>query len=54
VKKVLELLDIISNWIDDIPPAANAQRFGNKAFRIWLNKVEEVGNVSTYDIWFVL
>jgi len=41
VKKVLELLDIISNWIDDIPPAANAQRFGNKAFRIWLNKVEE-------------
>ncbi|CAO3692632.1 unnamed protein product [Umbelopsis ramanniana] len=40
-KKVLRLLDIISGWIDDIPPALNAQRFGNKAFRIWLAKVEE-------------
>ncbi|KAM3583218.1 Serine/threonine-protein phosphatase 2A activator [Umbelopsis sp. WA50703] len=40
-KRILTLLDTISSWIDDFPPAPNAQRFGNKAFRLWLGKVEE-------------
>ncbi|KAH8553990.1 hypothetical protein BGW37DRAFT_483068 [Umbelopsis sp. PMI_123] len=48
-KQVLKLLDTISSWIDTIPPASNAQRFGNKAFRIWLAKVEENAESLMHD-----
>lgn len=40
-KRILTLLDTISSWVDDFPPASNAQRFGNKSFRLWLGKLEE-------------
>ncbi|KAG2174134.1 hypothetical protein INT43_004154 [Umbelopsis isabellina] len=40
-KRILALLDTISSWVDDFPPASNAQRFGNKSFRLWLGKLEE-------------
>ncbi|ORX46970.1 Phosphotyrosyl phosphatase activator [Hesseltinella vesiculosa] len=41
VQAVVSLLDIIDGYIIDFPPLNNPQRFGNKAFRMWLHHVEE-------------
>ncbi|XP_033103371.1 serine/threonine-protein phosphatase 2A activator-like [Anneissia japonica] len=38
-KKLLELLDTLSMWIDEIPPVDQPQRFGNKAYRTWLERL---------------
>ena len=29
----------MSAWIDEVPPINQPMRFGNKAFRIWMDKV---------------
>lgn len=39
---MLAFLEKCSGWVDDIPPLEQPMRFGNKAFRTWLEKVEEV------------
>eukprot|EP01112_Ceratiomyxa_fruticulosa_P016279 TRINITY_DN4893_c0_g1_i1.p1 TRINITY_DN4893_c0_g1~~TRINITY_DN4893_c0_g1_i1.p1 ORF type:complete len:329 (-),score=40.10 TRINITY_DN4893_c0_g1_i1:97-1035(-) len=41
VEAVLEVLDTLSKWVDEIPPLAQPMRYGNKAFRIWHEKVEQ-------------
>lgn len=33
------LLDSISEWIDEIPPIEQPMRFGNRAFRILMDKL---------------
>ncbi|CAG8814077.1 28844_t:CDS:2, partial [Dentiscutata erythropus] len=45
VQKVLDSLDTIMSWIDEIPPLPTSQRFGNKAFRDWVARLEQ--NAST-------
>jgi len=39
VKMTVDFLQTMENWIKDIPPQKQAQRYGNKAFRTWLEKV---------------
>ena len=39
------MLDQLINWIDEVPPIEQPQRFGNKAFKTWLNKVKDVSNL---------
>ncbi|CAH4030904.1 serine/threonine-protein phosphatase 2A activator-like [Pieris brassicae] len=39
IKKLGELLDKINNLIDAFPPIEQPQRFGNVAFKDWLNQV---------------
>ena len=39
---ILYALDQVSLWIDNIPPIHQPQRFGNKAFRQFYNKLNEV------------
>ncbi|KAK9679577.1 Serine/threonine-protein phosphatase 2A activator 1 [Basidiobolus ranarum] len=41
VTKVLSVLEVLDSWIDEIPPLQNPQRFGNKAFRTWMKRLEE-------------
>ena len=36
------MLDELSVWIDEVPPIEQPQRFGNKAFRDWFKKLQEV------------
>ena len=36
----MTLLDTLSKWIDEIKPAEQQQRFGNKAFRDWHAKLK--------------
>ena len=33
----------MKKWISEIPPIAQPQRFGNKAYRTWFQRVHEVG-----------
>ncbi|XP_041370334.1 serine/threonine-protein phosphatase 2A activator-like isoform X2 [Gigantopelta aegis] len=40
-EKLTVMLDEFSAWIDEIPPVEQPQRFGNKAFRDWFNKLKE-------------
>ena len=42
VGQVVELLNVLDKWIDEIPPTEQPQRFGNKSFRAWYNKLKEV------------
>lgn len=39
VKKVLDILDRLNSWIDEIPPVEQPQRFGNKAFKTFYEKL---------------
>ena len=32
----------MESWIDEIPPTDQPQRFGNKAYRTWFEKLEQV------------
>lgn len=41
-KKLVAMLDTMNSWIDEIPPTDQPQRFGNKAFRTWCSRLEEV------------
>lgn len=46
-QKILDMLDTMDSWLAEFPPLENPQRFGNKAFRQWLNKVEQVRVLSS-------
>jgi len=43
VEKLLDLLETLDRWIDETPPVDQPSRFGNKAYRTWFAKLEEVG-----------
>jgi serine/threonine-protein phosphatase 2A activator len=36
---LLNLLELLIQWVDEIPPIEQPMRFGNKAYRIWLDRV---------------
>jgi serine/threonine-protein phosphatase 2A activator len=40
---IVDLLDELDGWVDDIPPQPTPQRYGNLAFRVWGKRLEEVG-----------
>lgn len=46
VSKALELLETLDKWIDETPPIDQPQRFGNKAFKLWYKKLQEVIGVK--------
>ena len=41
-KKAIEVISRLGLWVEQIPPVEQQQRFGNKAFREWHKKLEEV------------
>ena len=36
---MLEVMQELNSWIDEIPPLVQPSRFGNKAFRIWFDRL---------------
>lgn len=42
IRKILSVLDVVSSWIEEIPPEKGPKRFGNKAFQKWINRLENV------------
>jgi serine/threonine-protein phosphatase 2A activator len=41
VQRVLELIETLSKYIYDFPPLESNQRFGNLAFRDWIQKMQQ-------------
>ena len=39
---ILDTLDRLDAWVDEIPLDTRVQRFGNRAFRDWAARLEEV------------
>ena len=46
IQKLSALLDKLLQWIEEIPPTDQPQRFGNKAFRDFYKKLKDVSNSS--------
>jgi len=42
VDNVVQMLNKFDEWITEIPPTEQPQRFGNKSFRIWHERLEQV------------
>eukprot|EP00058_Branchiostoma_floridae_P008200 XP_002593688.1 hypothetical protein BRAFLDRAFT_62463 [Branchiostoma floridae] len=40
-EKLLGILDTLDRWVDETPPVEQPQRFGNKAYRTWFQRLEE-------------
>lgn len=41
VKPLYDLLTLLIQWVDEIPPIEQPMRFGNKAFKTFLDRVIE-------------
>lgn len=48
-ENLLKLLDAMKKWISEIPPIDQPQRFGNKAYRTWFQRVQDVRLFSGVD-----
>lgn len=40
IKKVEEFMNLLYDLVDEIPPIEQPMRFGNKAFRLWITRLE--------------
>lgn len=41
VEKICEIIQKLDGWVDEIPPVEQPQRFGNKAFKDWLARLND-------------
>ena len=48
VLRVIDLLDVLNGYIEEVPPSTGPRRFGNVAFRTWMKRVEEVRNFAEW------
>ena len=39
IQPMITYLDKLEQWLDEVPPIEQPMRFGNKAFRTWLDRV---------------
>ncbi|KAJ3188569.1 hypothetical protein HDU85_004283 [Gaertneriomyces sp. JEL0708] len=39
--QMVQMLEDMGNWVDEIPPLESPQRFGNKAFKDWCKRLDE-------------
>lgn len=44
------MLNKMDRWINEIPPIDQPQRFGNKAFRTWFERLKEVSGFGFYTL----
>lgn len=42
IGNVVGMLDEFDEWITQIPPTEQPQRFGNKSFRLWHERLQQV------------
>lgn len=48
IGNVIKMLNEFDEWITQIPPTEQPQRFGNKSFRIWHERLQQVKNNIFY------
>mmetsp|Transcript_8214 Transcript_8214/g.12593 ORF Transcript_8214/g.12593 Transcript_8214/m.12593 type:complete len:128 (+) Transcript_8214:188-571(+) len=41
ITPLFNYIEKLNQWLDEVPPIEQPMRFGNKAFRTWLDKVKE-------------
>ena len=41
IKPLYDWLDKLEQWLKEVPPIEQPMRFGNKAFRTWLDRITE-------------
>lgn len=41
ISNLLNVLETVDGWVDEIPPLKQSLRYGNPAFRTWFSKVED-------------
>lgn len=41
VSRLVDLLDSVSSWIAEYPPAESSSRYGNVSFRLWQRRLHE-------------
>ena len=41
IHNMVQVLDTLSGWVDEIPPAKQALRYGNPAYREWFAKLDD-------------
>lgn len=46
VEKLMDLLGTLDRWINETPPVDQPSRFGNKAYRTWFAKLDQVGTLT--------
>lgn len=42
IEKLVALLNTLDRWIDETPPVDQPSRFGNKAYRTWYARLDQV------------
>jgi serine/threonine-protein phosphatase 2A activator len=42
IGSVIQMLNKFDEWITEIPPTEQPQRFGNKSFRTWHERLQQV------------
>ena len=42
IDKLMKMLETLNQWVSETPPIEQPQRFGNKAFKTWWEKIEAV------------
>lgn len=42
VNTVVQMLNNFDEWVTEIPPTEQPQRFGNKSFRTWHERLQQV------------
>ena len=45
---MLDVMKELNTWIDEIPPLVQPSRFGNKAFRIWFDRLCKVSLLDPF------
>uniref|UniRef100_A0A671R5P2 Serine/threonine-protein phosphatase 2A activator n=1 Tax=Sinocyclocheilus anshuiensis TaxID=1608454 RepID=A0A671R5P2_9TELE len=50
VEKLLAMLGTLDRWIDETPPVDQPSRFGNKAYRTWYAKLDQVSALPSENI----
>ena len=56
VRNVVAVLDTMASWIEEYPPVDQPQRYGNKVFRSYYARLQEVifYNISCLFTFFLL
>lgn len=49
-KGILNIIEALNKMVEETPPIDQPQRFGNKAFRNWYEKLKTVRNSSFFEI----
>ena len=42
IRKIVDIFEILNKTIDETPPVQESSRFGNRAFRDWLEKITTI------------